>query len=580
MTQSNPDWRLILPSPRAHGSSSPPQAAVSAVPVGSDEGAALATDMEAAAVPVPDDEVPAVPVPVREADDPRLSCIWIEPQDSGADDNDPRLNRVATVLRAAGYRVLERRWDGDGELRALLAVGSLMSAADTDSVGHRRDLAAFLEELDVKGWQQLKVTSFPIPAACFRGDGETDDSVRERGGFWLQHYGDGEEADAFLPPDLWLRPDEPDSALLDKFPPLSSGWTDWCDMMKAAGNSLDVFSTLLDAQRTDAGGANDLVPLVVEGLLPAGEVVVLVGESEAGKSTLAHQIGAAITSGAEEVLGYPVMPSPGGAAPFAVILAGEESAGAISLRKNRFRDGGLVQGFLAGMERDGRTIAEALAQIEDVRGLRFLVVDPASAWIGDGDEDKAGAVSEFLELLRVFARRKGCCVLVLHHIRKLSKRGQRTRLYDLRTLARGSGVWIERPRVVLGLVKNPDGTRSFGVIKSNLAPHIGQHEIRLSGDPVSSLLHRLEGTAPARARAVSQAAPDGPVVGDDAREVAAAVAALRAGGGVVRKTGARGLFKLRPPGLDGWSRDRTTAAVAAAMAAGLLVDGRDGLVAD
>lgn len=522
-----------------------------------------------------DDEPAAEPAPPKEPDDSRISCVWIEPQRRYEDENERNLRAAARIMRAGGYRVVERREDGDGEVTAILALGRWSTSPGEPSASTRYDLAAAAGQFAYDGWDKLGLDSISIPVPCFRGEGVSDAQVE--GGFLLQHSARGVEAEIWLPPDLWLRPDEPDAALLDKLPVLPCGWAEWEDVATAAGGSLEVFTGLLEAQR-EGDDPGELVPQLVEGLLPAGEVVGLVGETEAGKTTLAHQLAAALTAGAAEVLGYPIASPPKGARRSAVILAAEEGVGAINMRKNRFRAGGLAQGFLVGVERSGRTISEALEQIEGMPGLGLVILDPASAWIGEGDEDKAGAVSEFLELLRRFASRKGCCVLVLHHIRKLTKRGQRTRLVDLRTLARGSGVWIERPRVVLGLVKNPDGTRSFGVIKSNLDPLIPKHGIQLGSDPESSLSHRLGGALATRAKAAPLAAPGAVAGSDDAREVSAAVAALRAGNEVVRRSGGRSLFKLQPPALAGWSRDRIEKAVAAALSAGLLIENRrDGI---
>jgi len=137
-------------------------------------------------------------------------------------------------------------------------------------------------------------------------------------------------------------------------------------------------------------------------------------------------------------------------------------------------------------------------------------------------------------------------------------------------------VWIDRPRVVLGMAKGRGTQRTFGVIKTNLAPDIVQHSVRLDGDEESTLWRRVDDEAVGRALA---AKAGGAEPQDDARAVVAAVTALRAQGEKVNQTGGRGLFERQPPPLPGWTRKRVEAGVAAALAAGLLVNGKGGLAA-
>lgn len=564
-------------SPGAFGA---PQARDSAPVVASPASAAPAVAVARLLVaPAPDEptRIAEAPSLLREPDDRRISCVWVEVDPNGVGGGEGNLAAAARGLRAIGYRIVTGRL-------GFLAVGRV------ESPDKENEFIWNLTNAPPKGWRELGAVPCTFSLAAFRGRDLPAGDCRE--GFILSFDVSNEAGTPFevglkfsvvAPVDLRLSANEPVSALIEKLPLLPYSAVELRRMLIDAGDDFEILVSMLEMRRAVDGtseNAVELVPQLVAGLLPAVGVVVLVGEPGAGKSTLAHQIAAAVTGRAAEVFGYRVVAEAGRGQPVAAFLAAEETAGEIGRRANGFRVGGLEQGHIVPIERQGRSMVEALAAIEPMPNLRIVLVDPASAWIGDGDENDAGGVSRFMAPLIDFVQRKRCLVILSHHLSKQGKRDPRMRLPGLQRV-RGSGAWTERARVVLGVMENSDGSRTFGVIKSNLGPLIEKHEIRLGSDPVSRLSHRLDGTSHTRARAAPEApAQAGALVaggGGDAEVVAGAVAALRAAGQVVSRTGSNGLFKLAPPALARWSRERVGAGLAAAVTAGLVVDhGRRG----
>jgi RecA-family ATPase len=89
-----------------------------------------------------------------------------------------------------------------------------------------------------------------------------------------------------------------------------------------------------------------------------------------------------------------------------------------------------------------------------------VIVDPARSFL-DGNEDQSETVSRFLDALRRFAERTGAAVVVLHHLAKIARPRS---LDEVRDAVRGSGVWLDRPRVGIGMYLS-GGRTMVGLIK-------------------------------------------------------------------------------------------------------------------
>lgn len=375
---------------------------------------------------------------------------------------------------------------------------------------------------------------------------------------------------------------EPVSALVDKLPALPFTGAELARLSEQAGGNPDTLARILKMRRAVMGhDKRDLSPMWVEGLIPRGQVIPVGGRGGAGKSSLAQQFAAAITGDAEEVLGYRIS-RPDGPRGIAVFLSAEDDDDRITLRTIGFVEAGLGGMVIPLHRSEFGSLEAALAHIQDTMlNVWVLIVDPWSMWLPIGaDENAAGPTNQTFALLQEFARRgpphqAKPAVLVLAHTGKGDDGKKPAR--DMRRLIRGSQALDDRSRLTLGLVRRTDGTSTLAVSKSNLQPQIPLHEVVLTFDPETGMHHRA-GAVPGKRQRPPQAA-DGLDRGTGAdSEVAAATVARMAGEGVViRRTGERSLFALKPPEVVGWPRSRVGNAVTAAVAAGMLVDGSGGL---
>lgn len=220
-----------------------------------------------------------------------------------------------------------------------------------------------------------------------------------------------------------------------------------------------------------------------------------------------------------------------------------------------------------------RSFSELLALIRRIPKIDLIVLDPARRFIV-GDEDSSSNVSAFFQELVALAQEKNCAIMVVQH----GKKGHQPR--SLKEISpRGSGVFLDRPRFVLGMFQNADGSIGIGLLKHNIPTGVPMWELGkaryFTRDPDTLSLEPI-GVAPA---ASHRAAPA--VVQDDATLEAVwdAVARLNTQGETVQQTGKRELFQLNLPHLAGLSRATLRAATTKLVEIGRLEHGPTGLIA-
>jgi hypothetical protein len=115
-----------------------------------------------------------------------------------------------------------------------------------------------------------------------------------------------------------------------------------------------------------------------------------------------------------------------------------------------------------------RNLDDILGDLRGVPELRLVVLDPARAF-ADGSEDQSERASAFFDKLLALARDKDCAVVVVHH---LGKNARPKSLDDVVRNVRGSGVYVDRPRAVLGMYRTSRDKAKritrIGVAKWNL----------------------------------------------------------------------------------------------------------------
>lgn len=222
---------------------------------------------------------------------------------------------------------------------------------------------------------------------------------------------------------------------------------------------------------------NEGFGFLVHGLIPRGSIVLLAGTGGTGKSSIAHKLCClAATDWREDEqplwLGQPLNKelSKG----ICVYFSGEDGPAIINARNEIFDPEQRAQRLMFQRNHftsaDGGeiTFAQFLDRLRQMPEVPLLVVDPARKYL-TGDEEDAAVVSEFFEAIERFAHERNTAVIVVHHLSKGAKpKSAREVLDELR----GSQVFIDRPRVVIGMFREGPKT-VVGLAKCNIPPSLG-----------------------------------------------------------------------------------------------------------
>lgn len=364
----------------------------------------------------------------------------------------------------------------------------------------------------------------------------------------------------------------------EKLPEQSESFAAWIDRVALSPATLRRQAAMVEAVGHDieayalvTGGERAPVEWIVPGLIPRGTVELLVGSNQTGKSTMMDELCAKLEcpiAGAEpQFLGVPVPTRL-----MTVYLSGEDPREIFSerrfvLSRNWGEGSGLV------IDATTKTLDELLPLLTRLRP-DLIVIDPARRFI-EGDEDSSANINAFFQELEKLnqALDKKSAIIGIHHCKK----GQQPRrLADI--MPRGSGVMMDRPRIVLGMFRLADGTTGVGILKHNFPPSVpmwerGQaryfrfNKETLCLDPVG----KVSGPNP-------KSQVDRPDNGLKAA-VLAAIRRLNELDQVVQQTGKRELFHLEIPELTGFARSKIRETVAALITEGQIEQGARGLVA-
>ncbi|MDE3059793.1 MAG: AAA family ATPase [Pseudomonadota bacterium] len=234
-----------------------------------------------------------------------------------------------------------------------------------------------------------------------------------------------------------------------------------------------------DVELFDATGpmrkeADEMFEFIVPGLVPRGSVSLIAASGGTGKSSLAHNL----------CIMAAVDYAPGEEAPtwlgqrlaiekckgVCVYFSGEDGPPIINARGAIFDPDGRARRLMFQRTNfgDGVTFAQHLRRLHKIPDVPIMVIDPARKYL-TGDEDDAGVVSEFFEAIEEFAISKGTAVLVVHH---LQKNAYPKSVRETLDMLRGSQVFVDRPRVVIGMFRDGPYTIA-GLAKNNIPPNLG-----------------------------------------------------------------------------------------------------------
>jgi len=222
-------------------------------------------------------------------------------------------------------------------------------------------------------------------------------------------------------------------------------------------------------------GAEETFEFVVPGYIPRGAVTLLPAAGGTGKSSVAHQLCvlASIDWEKDEPkpvwLGQPINTDV--CTGICIYFSGEDGPAIINARGALFDPEGRakrLQFHRTEFIDKEITFAEYLKGLMKMPDVSIVVIDPARKYL-DGDENDADSVSRFFEAIEEFAIRKNAAMVVCHH---LQKGAHPTNSREVLDELRGSQVFIDRPRVVLGMCRD-DKYTVVGLSKCNIPPNLG-----------------------------------------------------------------------------------------------------------
>lgn len=238
---------------------------------------------------------------------------------------------------------------------------------------------------------------------------------------------------------------------------------------------------------------------LVHGLIPRGSIVLLAGTGGTGKSSLAHQLCClAATDWRDDEdprwIGQPLVKK--NSRGICVYFSGEDGPAIINARNDLFDPQKRAHRLMfqrvnfRSNKGDEISFAQFLDRLRTMPEVPLLVVDPARKYL-TGDEDDSAVVSEFFEAIERFAHEKNASVIVVHHLQKGARPQSAREVLDE---LRGSQVFIDRPRVVIGMFR--EGAKTIiGLAKCNIPPSLGMvtQERVFAHNPKTLALTQLPG---------------------------------------------------------------------------------------
>ncbi len=322
--------------------------------------------------------------------------------------------------------------------------------------------------------------------------------------------------------------------------------------------------------------APERIEALVPGLIFRSKVHLLLGAAQSGKSTLAHELAVKLSAWIAPdaaPLTWCGRTIPPRERPCIVrFFSGEDGQDIVAERERALARIGIggrgVSVLHGGREKLGAYLGSLQGKRRGDPGVPdAIIIDPARTFLA-GNEDQSETVSAFLGELVEVAERTGAAVLVLHH---LGKNARPRSLDEVLQACRGSSVWIDRPRVVLGMYRSGGVTR-IGVGKANIPGVTTGATIALARDEATGQ-HVPQGeVASPKLTSPIKRVEAAPTPGDAGARVMAALRRLTGAGKRVTRSGKRdGLYELAPPELAGMSRDLVRETIDALKDAGGIV---------
>jgi hypothetical protein len=222
------------------------------------------------------------------------------------------------------------------------------------------------------------------------------------------------------------------------------------DILAVAGGDIAAATTMLRRTERTPPRRSFLVP----GLIPDGAPSLLLGSAKAGKSTALLELAVAVARREPEWMGFPIDHSRRG---LVVFFAGEDSEAEVVERVKRMTGGEDTPYGLMIVPAGSGDLDQTLGNLER-ENVRMIIIDPARKYFV-GDEDGSDQVSDLFNRIEPIARKKNCAVIVAHH---LKRHADPKTVSEIAEYVRGSGVWLDRPRATMGMLRR-GGETHFGI---------------------------------------------------------------------------------------------------------------------
>lgn len=304
--------------------------------------------------------------------------------------------------------------------------------------------------------------------------------------------------------------------------------TDICTAWVQSGLNLQLFASHALAIRSQA---DEQVDWLVPGLIRRGVITLLAGAGGVGKSTamveLMAKVGGAVGEGAD-FLGEQICRTNG----ICAYVTGEDAAGDIEQIKTALGFGSAGPAGFTIFAGDGKTLEDCLARLAPIGAMDLLIIDPLTKFVKE--ENEAGDAGAVYDILNSFAQAKGCAVVVVHHLTKNFGGG----MGSFRHAIRGSGVHVDRPRMVIGMIGRPNNQVEIGIVKRNIPPGNYEWAALCTG-------RRFNQAPGGLAMAETpQAAPGAVVEADVLDWIVSRIEKHNADGRVVCRTGTRSVYAM------------------------------------
>lgn len=335
--------------------------------------------------------------------------------------------------------------------------------------------------------------------------------------------------------------------------------TDIITAWDQSGRDIQLFSchSLAIRSRSD-----EQVDWLVPGLLRYGVITLLAGSGGVGKSTamveLMAKVGGERSEGAE-FLGEQIYRKTG----ICAYITGEDAAGDIEQIKNALGFGSSGPAGFTIFAGDGKTLEDCLARLAPIDKLDLLIIDPLTKFVKE--ENEAGDAGIVYDLLNSFAQAKEAAVVVVHHLTKNFGGG----MGSFRHAIRGSGVHVDRPRMVIGMIGRPNNQVDVGIVKRNIPP--GNYEWA----PLCTGRRFNQAPGGLAAADLPQAASGSPVEADVLDWIVSRIAKHNADGRVVCRTGTRSVYAMSDVKPAPYSRAKIDAGIVRLIDAGRVAMSED-----